>query len=65
MDAKPELLELMQMPPRVAETMAGRYKVHALWDAADKKALLADVADAITGVLTMGHGGCTADLMGQ
>ncbi len=65
MGAKPELLELMQMPPRVAETMAGRYKVHALWDAADKKALLAEVAAAITGVVTMGHGGCTADLMGQ
>lgn len=65
MGDKPELLELMPMPLRVAETMAGRYEVHALWGAADKQAFLGGVADRITGVVTMGHGGCTAELMSE
>lgn len=60
---KPELLELMQMPPRVAETMGERYTVHPLWEAKDQDMYIASVADRITGVVTMGHGGCTAALM--
>jgi len=55
---KPDLLLIGQMPPAVMGQFQEAYTVHTLYDAADKPALLASLADRVTAAAT--HAGATA-----
>lgn len=60
---KPQLLQTMEMPPRVAESLGDRYEVHHLWRADSPDALLREVGSDVEGVITMGHGKADAALI--
>lgn len=56
MGETPTLLQTMEMPPRIADRLDGRYRILHLWRADDPAAFLADVGESVRGALTMGHG---------
>jgi lactate dehydrogenase-like 2-hydroxyacid dehydrogenase len=53
---KPQILQTMEMPLRIAERLGDRYEVHHLWQATDRDAFLADNGPSVTGMVTLGHG---------
>jgi len=56
MTEQPHILQSMEMPPRIAEGLEGRYQTHHLWQAKDPPALLAEIGDRVRGAITLGHG---------
>lgn len=63
MTERPVVLQTMEMPPRVAESLGGRYRVLHLWQAEDPAAFLARHGPDVRAVLTMGHGKADAALI--
>ena len=51
------------MMPHVMEALDSDFTVHRLWEAADKKALLAKVSDKVRGIATSGHLGASAEMI--
>ena len=52
--------------PRVTQTrLEENFEVHKLWDADDKDAFIAGIADKIEGIATMGNVGVGADIMSK
>lgn len=63
-----EKVAVVQVNPIFAPTQAlleEQYQVYQLWEATDQTALLADVSDRVTGVVTDGGSGASADLLRQ
>jgi lactate dehydrogenase-like 2-hydroxyacid dehydrogenase len=60
---KPELVMVGPMMPHVMEALDSDFTVHRLWEAADRAALLKQVADSVRGIATGGHLGANAALM--
>ena len=58
-----EILQTMAMPPRIAERLGDRYKVHKLWEASDQDAFVKDLGDRVRAVITMGHGAVPAAML--
>ena len=63
MSDQPVVLQTMEMPPRIAETMGGRYRVLHLWQAEDQPAFVAEHGQDVQAILTMGHGVADAPLI--
>ncbi len=62
----PTRIEIIVVTPLMASVMEAldeTYRVHKLWEAADRKALLAEVGERIRGIATDGHAGASAELM--
>lgn len=55
---KPEILQMGPMMRHVEDALQSAYRVHRLWEAGDKAALLTSAGPAIRGVATDGHRGC-------
>jgi len=51
---KPDILQITNVPDWIAPELERSYTVHKLADAADRDALLAEVAPRIRGAVTMG-----------
>lgn len=62
---KPDLLMTGPMMPMIQEQLAQRFTVHKLWEAADKEALLRQVAPSIVAIATGNHSVTDAALMGR
>ena len=60
---KPELLVLLPIFAPTLAVLEQQYVVHKLWAAADKQALLKEVAPRVRGVVTTGLGGCDVATM--
>ncbi|MEQ8354608.1 MAG: 2-hydroxyacid dehydrogenase [Kiloniellaceae bacterium] len=60
---KPELVMVGPMMPHVMEALDSDFAVHRLWEAADPKKLLDEVADKVRGIATSGHLGADAATM--
>lgn len=58
-----EILMLGPMLPAVMEALDARHRVHRLWEAEDRGALLAEVGPRVRAVATDGHLGCPLDVM--
>jgi len=58
-----ELIQTLPMPPRIAERLGDRYRIHRLWEAESQDALVAKVGANVEAILTMGHGKADAALM--
>ena len=58
-----EILQTMAMPPRIAERLGDRYKIHKLWEASDQDAFVKDLGDRVRAVITMGHGAVPAAML--
>ncbi len=61
-------VSLVLVNPLYAPTqkaLEATYTVHRLWEAEDKNALLASVADSVTGVVTDGGSGASAELLSK
>lgn len=59
---------VLQINPIFAHTQQAlerKYKVHRLWEASDKSRFLADIADTVSGVVTDGGSGASAELLRQ
>lgn len=60
---KPEILQIAPMMPHVEAAIGDAYRVHRLWEADDRAALLRDVGAEIRGVATSGHHGIPPEIM--
>lgn len=60
---KPDIVMVGPMMTHVMEALDRDYTVHRLWEATDKAAMLADVANRVRGVATPGHVGADAALI--
>lgn len=60
---KPEILQIIPMPPNVEAALAEAYVVHRYWEAPDRAALLAEAGPRIRGVATDGHYGIAPGIM--
>jgi lactate dehydrogenase-like 2-hydroxyacid dehydrogenase len=49
-----DILLVSNMMPHIQQALAARHTLHRLYEASDPKAFLADVADKVTGIATMG-----------
>ena len=49
-----EIVQIAEMPPGTVDTLGDKFTIHKLWQAGDPDALLADVADRVRGVATLG-----------
>jgi lactate dehydrogenase-like 2-hydroxyacid dehydrogenase len=49
-----DILLVSNMMPHIQQALAARHTLHRLYEAGDPKAFLADVADKVTGIATMG-----------
>ncbi len=63
MAENPEILQVLPMPPRVAQGLGDRYRVLRLWEAPDRAAFLAEHGSSVRGMMTLGHGGADAALI--
>jgi lactate dehydrogenase-like 2-hydroxyacid dehydrogenase len=65
--AKPALLMTGEMMPLIMQGCDARFEVHRLWQAADREAMLKQVAPDIRAICTGGHTGVKTDdaLMGR
>lgn len=63
MSDKPEVLQTMAMPPRIAEGLGDRYVIRHLWRAEDPAEFLRRHGDGVRAILTMGHGTADAALI--
>jgi lactate dehydrogenase-like 2-hydroxyacid dehydrogenase len=59
--AKPQLLMTGPMMPLIMEGCDAAFEVHRLWQAADREALLKQVAPDIRAICTAGHAGVKVD----
>ena len=59
---KPTILQIAPMMPHVEAALNGAYDVRRLWEAPDRAALIAEVAQTVRGVATDGHWGCPPDV---
>jgi len=60
---KPEILVLFPVFAPTLAALEQQYVVHKLWAAADKTALLREIAPRVRGLVTTGLGGCDAATM--
>lgn len=60
---KPDILQIAPMLPSVEAALAGAYRVHRYWEAADRAVLLAEVGPGVRAVATDGHHGIPAAVM--
>ncbi|HWK45645.1 MAG TPA: 2-hydroxyacid dehydrogenase [Stellaceae bacterium] len=60
---KPDIAVVSGMPPFTAEALEASFTVHKVYEAADKPAFLARIADRVRGIATSGGGGAKAALM--
>ena len=58
-----DILQTMAMPPRIAERLGDRYRVHRLWEAADPEAFVVEIGVRLRAVITMGHGVVPAEMI--
>ncbi|MGL4291453.1 MAG: 2-hydroxyacid dehydrogenase [Phreatobacter sp.] len=63
--SKPDLLMTGPMMPLVQEGLAQRFTVHKLWEAADKEAMLKEVAPSVVAIATGNHSPTDAALMSR
>lgn len=61
--SKPDVLMIGPMHSHVMETLDGAYTVHRYWQADDKAALVAGLADRVRAIATAGHGGVSRELI--
>ncbi len=62
---KPDLLLLCPLFPATMAQLDAAYTVHRYWQAADRDAFVAGLADRITAAATAGHEGMSVELMGK
>jgi len=62
---KPDLLLLCPLFPATMAQLDAAYTVHRYWQAADRDAFVAGLADRITAATTAGHEGMSVELMGK
>lgn len=60
---KPEIVIVAAVLPRTQAILEREFRVHRLWEAADRDALLREVAPRVRGLATMGAAGADARLM--
>ena len=60
---KPEILQIAPMLPGVEAALGEAYRVHRYFDAADRKALIAEAGPRIRGVATDGHYGIAPEIL--
>jgi lactate dehydrogenase-like 2-hydroxyacid dehydrogenase len=59
---KPDVLQIVAMPPRVEAALAEAYEVHRYWETDDKAALLARIGPGLRAVATDGHYGVAPEI---
>jgi lactate dehydrogenase-like 2-hydroxyacid dehydrogenase len=60
---KPEILMMGPYPAWDLEDLESNYKVHKLWEAADRAAFLSEVGGSVRAIATRGEIGASAELM--
>ena len=60
---KPEILMMGPYPAWDLEDLESNYKVHRLWEAADRAAFLSEVGGNVRAIATRGEIGASAELM--
>lgn len=60
---RPAMIQTGPLMPEVEAAIATAFDVHRLWEADDKDAMIARVADSICGIATAGHGPVNGALM--
>ena len=60
---KPEILMMGPYPAWDLEDLESNYKVHKLWEAADRAAFLSEVGGNVRAIATRGEIGASAELM--
>ena len=63
MSTLPVLLELGPLPVGLTQRLQAHYRLHPLWQEADRPAFLAQHAGQFAGAVTMSRHGCPADVM--
>lgn len=63
MNAKPDVLIVAPMFPATIETIDHEFSAHKLYQAQDRRALIASVADRVRGIATTGTVGAKAELI--
>lgn len=63
MSIKPDVLIVAPMFPAAIETIEGEFSAHKLYQAQDREALIASVADRVRGIATTGTVGAKAELI--
>jgi hydroxypyruvate reductase len=63
MTTKPDVLIVARMFPAAIETIEREFSAHKLYQAQDRKALIASVADRVRGIATTGTVGAKAELI--
>ncbi|MBL8669065.1 MAG: 2-hydroxyacid dehydrogenase [Alphaproteobacteria bacterium] len=58
-----ELLQIGPLMPRLMEALAKSYRVHRLWEAADKDKLLREIGPSVRAIATDGHRGASSAVM--
>ena len=61
--SKPDVLELLDVHPGTTARLETDYRLHRLWEAGDKNALIDEVGPAIRAVVTNGIAGITGDMI--
>jgi hypothetical protein len=60
---KPEILIVEAMMPETEAQLEAAYRVHRLYNAADRAALLQEVGPTVRGIATGGHLGASEDII--
>lgn len=61
--SKPSVLIIGALAPKVMQALEEAYVTHRYWEASDKKKLLEEVAETVTGIATTGHYGADAAMI--